>query len=89
MGKIQLHGQLTSGTLDDIKNGADKEYPRERDFFIKTQAGYLSMSEVIRLIEIEFKDKPFVLSVRNSNTEPQINRYYSEVMSDVIAEGSK
>jgi len=82
--KIQLHGIIEEETLEYIRAGADRDFPAESSFFIKTQVGYLSMNEIARLIEKELGDKPFVITIRESKNVPTIRRFSPEIMSDVL-----
>lgn len=51
---IVIDAEIEKETLEQLENGAGKDYPLERSF-IKTVGGYIDMTEVLLLIYNKLK----------------------------------
>lgn len=82
---LRVHGQLMKETVEQLADGGGTEFPLTENF-IQTVGGPLSTEEILILIYQEFKDKPFVITVEPSDTEPKPQRFVSQFVSDKLRE---
>jgi hypothetical protein len=79
-----IHGQLTEGTVNEIRRGGGRDFELE-SCFIQTEGGKISSNELLILLYQAYGGEPFEMNISPSDTKPVTNLLHRQFLSDKLS----